>query len=223
MIPHLLLQGEQMHKTRLDKLIQEQEQEKESKDLPFLQSLRNNLEKWGNLTEKQVKAMERIEYLSSPEGKEAVVLWQKKYISDHRSDATICAHYYLANPPYFNDLATKIITQEGFVPTEKQYMAMCDNKYTKRVLREAKSDPEYARGDIVQVRNAEALPYTLYALRGKPCVVIDNTSGHITTHAIGAKVYRILPFGESSIAHCQERYLKNFKAPSPEQKGEKNE
>ena len=211
-----------MHKTRLDKLIQEQEQEKDSKDLPFLQSLRSNLEKWGNLTEKQVKAMERIEYLASAEGKAAVAAWHKTYPVEYRKNALVCAHYYLANPPYFNDLATKIVTQEGFVPTEKQYMAMCDNKYTKRVLREAKAPPLYAKGDIVQVRNAQSLPYTLFALRGKPCIVIENSTGRITTHATGAKVYKILPFGESATAHCQERYLKNFKAPS-EQKGEENE
>jgi len=211
-----------MHRNRLEKLIQEKSEEEDSKDLPFLQSLKSNLEKWGNLTEKQVKAMERIEYLSSPEGKQAVAMWHKSYASDHRHDAVICAHYYLANPPYFNDLATKIVTQEGFVPTEKQYMAMCQNKYTKRVLRESRAKAAYGKGDIVQVRNASSLPYTLYSLRGKPCVVINNDTGRITTHAQGAKIYKILPFGSSTVTHCQERYLKNFKAPS-EQKGEKNE
>jgi hypothetical protein len=203
-----------MSKKRLDKLIQQKEEEKDTKDLPFLQSLRSNLEKWGNLTEKQTKALDKIEYLASPEGREAVETWKKDYPKKYRNIATVCAKYYLANPPYFNDLATKVISDASFVPTKPQYMAMCDNKYTKRVLLEHSRTPSFGNGDIVQVREAQSMPYHLYDFRGKPCVVIDNNTGTIITHATGAKVYKILPFGHPQMLECQERYLKGFKAPA---------
>jgi hypothetical protein len=209
-----------MSKERLDKLIQEKEIEKDTKDLPFLQSLRSNLEKWGRLTEKQTKALEKIEYLSSPEGKIAAAQWKVEYNNKYKPTAVVCAQYYLANPPYFNDMATRIVSNPDFVPTQPQYSAMCDNKYSKRVLLEYSKPPAYAKGEIVQIRDSKSMPYHLWQFRGKPCVVINNHTGKIITHAQGAKSYRILPFGNTQMLECQERYLKSFSAP-PVQKGEK--
>jgi len=203
-----------MSKERLDKLIHQKEEEKDTKDLPFLQSLRSNLEKWGSLTEKQTNALKRIEHLSSPEGRKEVEDWRMEYLSSHKINASICAKYYLANPPYFNDLATKVVSNPDFIPTKAQYNAMCTNKYTKRVLAEYETDPVFNKGDIVQFREANSMPYHLYQFRGKPCVVIENNTGVIMTHAKGAKNYKILPFGHTQMLECQERYLKGFKSSS---------
>jgi len=212
-----------MTKERLDKLIDVKEKEQDNKDLPFLQSLRNNLEKWGKLTEKQSKAFERIEYLSSPEGIAAVQKWRQEYGQDHKEKALICARYYLANPPYFNDLAQKIVSTSDFVPTENQYRAMCDNNYTKRVLAEFERPPIYEKSAIVQIRHAQSLPYHLHEIRGQPCVVIANNTGTIVTHATGAKIYKILPFGQTKMFECQERYLKSFKTPKKGKKEKEHE
>jgi len=202
-----------MTKERLESLIAKKKKEEDPSALEFLESLKSSLEKWGNLTAKQISAFERIEYLSSKEGMQYAEAWQKEYVENLTEKAKVCAKYYLANPPYFNDLSTKILSQSDFVPTEKQYRALCENKYTTRVLKEAAREPSYATGDIVQVRDATTMPYHLYPLRGKPCVVIENDTGAITTHAVGAKLYRVLPFGQSTTVDCQERYLKGFKRP----------
>jgi hypothetical protein len=200
-----------MTKDRLDRLIERKKEEKDAETLEFLESLRSNFEKWGNLTEKQVSAFERIEYLSSDEGRSYVAAWSEEYKKNLKPRAQICAHYYLANPPYFNDLATKILSTEDYVPTENQYRAMCENNYTTKVLKEAFRTPTYQNGDIVQIRSTTSMPYHLYPLRGKPCMVISNDAGAITTHAVGAKVYKVLPFGQSQTVDCQERHLKGFK------------
>ena len=211
-----------MSKERLDKLIEKKEKENNINDLAFLQSLRSGLEKWGNLTEKQSKALEKMEYLSSPEGQKEVAQWKIDYAKKYKDNALVCARYYLANPPYFNDVASKVVSNPDFVPTKPQYLAMCDNKYTKRVLFEHSREPSYSKGDIVQVRNSKSMPYHLYQFRGKPCVVIENKTGKITTHAAGAKNYKILPFGHTQMLECQERHLKGFKS-STVQKGEEHE
>lgn len=211
MIPHPKI-GDVMSKQRLDKLIQQKEFENDTKDIPFLESLRSNLKKWGNLTEKQTKALQKIEYLSSPEGRQAVAAWRAEYSKNYKQKALVCAKYYLTNPPYFNDLATSIVSNPDFIPTHPQYMALCDNKYTKRVLAEYDRKPSYDKGAIVKVRQAKHMPYHLCQFRGNPCVVIDNNTGTISTHATGAKIYKILPFGHTQMLECQERYLKGFKA-----------
>ena len=223
MIPHLETGGS-VSKERLDKLIRAKEEEKDTKDLSFLQSLLSNVEKWGQLTEKQSKALDKIEYLSSPEGKAAVHAWRENYVSKFRKKAIVCASYYLANPPYFNDIANNVMSNPEFVPTEPQYRAMCENNYTKRVLQEAARPPLFDKGSIVQIRNAQSLPWAMRELRGTPCVVIDNDTGAILTHAQGAKGYKILPFGHTKVFECQERYLKDFKRQKKASgKGEKDE
>jgi len=201
-----------MTKERLEKLIEEKTKENDESTLEFLNSLQDSLKKWGELTAKQVAAFERIEYISSDEGKSYVAAWQKEYVDNLAPTAKICARYYLANPPYFNDLSSKILSNPDFIPTEKQYRAMCENKYTARVVKEYNRKPEFSNGDIVQVRDNRTMPYHLYNLKGKPCVIINNRSGHITTHAKGAKVYKILPFGQSRLFECQERHLKGLKS-----------
>ena len=202
-----------MTKERLDKLIATKLQEDQDADtLDFLKSLKSNLEKWGELTVKQVAAFERIEYLSSQEGQDYVKAWQKEYSENLVEKAKICSRYYLSNPPYFNDLSSKILSNAAFIPTEKQYRAMCENKYTSRVIKEFYRTPAFSNGDIVQIRDNSAMPYHLYSIRGNPCVVINNNTGAITTHATGAKVYKVLPFGQSKLFECQERHLKGYRS-----------
>lgn len=200
-----------MTKERIEKLIEKKKQNNDEEALGFLESLQASMEKWGDLTEKQRKAFERIEYLSSDEGKKYVAAWQQEYSKNLKESATVCARYYLANPPYFHDIASKVVSNPEFIPTEGQFRAMCENKYAIRVLKEYNRPPQFNAGDIVQVREASSMPYHLYNLRGKPCVVIKNDSGIITTHAKGAKVYKILPFGQSKLFDCQERHLKSLK------------
>lgn len=200
-----------MTKERIEKLIEKKKQNNDEEALGFLESLQTSMEKWGDLTEKQRKAFERIEYLSSDEGKKYVAAWQQEYSNNLKESATVCARYYLANPPYFHDIASKVVSNPEFIPTEGQFRAMCENKYAIRVLKEYNRPPQFNAGDIVQVREASSMPYHLYNLRGKPCVVIKNDSGIITTHAKGAKVYKILPFGQSKLFDCQERHLKSLK------------
>lgn len=199
------------NKERLEKLIEEKKSSEDQDALDFLESLKSNLEKWGELTAKQTAAFERIEYLSSQEGKDYVKAWQEEYSKNLKENAKVCARYYLANPPYFNDLATKVLHNPDFVPTEKQYRALCENKYAIKVLKEYYREPEFSNGEIVQVRDSMTMPYHLYPVKGKPCVVINNNTETITTHAKGAKTYKILPFGKSTLFDCQERHLKGMK------------
>ena len=154
-------------KKRLEKLIALKEKEGDESSVKFLKSLHNGLLSYGKLTEKQSKAFSRIEHLSTPEGKKEAQNWIAEYGKKFRKEATICAKYYLANPPYFSDLSKDILNKEGFVPTKPQFEALCRNKYTSRILREYYRKPKFARGDLVQVRNNGSVPYHLQPLKNK--------------------------------------------------------
>ena len=124
-----------MTKERIEKLIEKKKQNNDEEALGFLESLQTSMEKWGDLTEKQRKAFERIEYLSSDEGRKYVAAWQQEYSKSLKESATVCARYYLANPPYFHDIASKVVSNPEFIPTEGQFRAMCENKYAIKVLK----------------------------------------------------------------------------------------
>tara|TARA_B100000676_G_scaffold299833_1_gene344670 strand:+ start:392 stop:1015 length:624 start_codon:yes stop_codon:yes gene_type:complete len=205
-------------KNRIKKLIEEKEERGEMNDISFLQSLQSWLARSGQLSEKQAAALERIEYLNSEAGRKEVQEWKQEYSNCHIRRAQVCARYYLANPPYFNDLASNIISKVDFVPTRRQFEAMCHNKYTNRVWAESQREPSYATGDIVKIREDEKIPYHLYSHRGKLAMVVEN-NGHVTTHAKGGKTYRLLPFGHPSMIECQERHVKSFR----KKKGEEHE
>ena len=199
-----------MTKNRIEKLIEDKEARGETKDIPFLTSLQSWYTRSGKLSEKQTAALDRIEYLSSDKGRQEVEEWQDEYLTTHRKRAQVCARYYLSNPPYFHDLATNIMSNPEFVPTRRQFEAMCTNKYTNRVWEESLRPATYSKGDIIKVRDMQQLPYHLYQFRGKLAMVVENDGG-VTTHAAGGRLYKLLPFGHTSVIECQERHIKSFK------------
>lgn len=197
-------------KKRLNDLIDIKENNNDSEALEFLKSLRTSLEEWGSLTEKQSRALEKIEKLSTPEAQQEAEEWKKEY-PKLRKDAVICAKYYLSNPPYFEVISKKILASDSFVPSKDQFEALCRNKYTKRVLQEYYRKPAFARGDLVQIRDGSAVPWHLSKLKQKLCVVIDNQYDLVPSHAHGAKTYKLLPFGKQQTMLCQERWIKSFR------------
>jgi len=198
-------------KKRIEKLIEDkssQEDERSQRDVAFLRSLSASYDKWGNLTSKQKSAFERIEFLSSPEGMREATDWKKEYTEKHTIIAQTLSIYYLKNTCYFRDIATKIISDSNYVPTRRQFEALSGNKYAKKVVTELEREPVFAKGSLVKIRETSGVPMSVYPLRGRICVVIDNKLPSISSHAAGSKEYRILPFGSADTFVCQERYMK---------------
>ena len=196
---------------RLETLIETKKLDEDMKAMAFLESLKQGLLKYGTLTEKQSTALARIEKLSTPEAKVAAAEWIKQYPIKHRKNAIICAKYYLANTPYFSSLDKDIVNSPNFVPTKSQFDHLCTNPFAKKVLKEYYRAAAYDKGDLVQFRDSKALPFHLNAVKSKVCVVIDNSYDFITTHAAGAKTYKLLPIGRTTTLLCQERWIKNFR------------
>lgn len=210
--------SEDKHVKRLEKLISTKEEQRDTKALDFLKSLQQSLARYGALTEKQIKAMEKIEKLSTPEARLEAEKWIKSYPGDFRINAVVCAKYYLANPPYFAPLSKKIVKDPNFIPSKSQYDALTTNAYTKKVLKEYHRKPTFGKGELVQIRDSSAIPFYLSTIKHRPCVVVENNHDFITTHAKGAKTYKLLPVGKRSTILCQERWIKNFRNKTKESK-----
>ena len=183
-------------------------------DRNYLDSISEQLERRGSLSPKQIEILVKIEYRNSPEAMQQAKAWKGLYDDEKRSIAKICASYYAATG-YFADLSDKILNTEDFVPTEKQYRAMCENKYAKKVIKAALGEAKFTVGDSVMLRTSA--PWDAKTKMGdngrNGGVIIADNAKPVVSAANGSKQYQILPFGSFTSVFVEERYIKKFRMP----------
>ena len=171
----------------------------------FAGSISDYLARKGRISNNQWAAFQRMEARYSPEVIAQRAAWYDAWNEEKAANLQIAAHYYRANPPYFGDLATRVIDDPEFIPSEKQYRKMVENKYVQKVLATTRTAAAFEVGALVQVRKTAR--GSIYPLRERIAMVVTN-DGPVTSAAKGARTYTILPFGESNTVDIQERYLK---------------
>lgn len=172
----------------------------------FLESIYKQYNKNGNITETQMNAVKRVEEKYSKETVEKHEKWKAQYDSEKKEIAKICAFYYKNNPPYFKELAEKILDDLNFTPTEKQFNSMCENKYAQKVVKETKSEPKFTPGQLVQGRKNAPIK-----IRDCYFSIIEIGAMPVTSSAKGAKIYTLLPLGKTQMVECEERFLKKMR------------
>jgi hypothetical protein len=119
-------------------------------DRKFAESLHKQLD--AGLTPKQIECVERMEGRYSDEAIAARDAWVSNYKAEgHREVAMICAQYYMTTS-YFRDLARSVLTDENFVPTERQFNALTKNKYAKKAIAAATEPPAFPIGSLCKFR-----------------------------------------------------------------------
>lgn len=181
-------------------------EELNSRDRSFVESLKRQFHRWGKLTEKQQYALNQMIERHSPEGILRRENWAAIYRENHRSDAMVAAAYYEANPPYYRDLSIRILNEENFVPSEKQFNAITKNKYAQKVIAAANAAPKYAVNSLIEGRASSSRK-----IRGKKAFVLKVDAGPITNAAKGVKKYLVLPIGEAAPLLVEERDIKIVK------------
>ena len=142
------------------------------KDRSFAESLKRQFEDGGKLSPKQIECVERMEQRYSPESQLKRERWAQSYKADHRETALIVARYYRTTM-YFRDLASKILLEEDFVPTEKQFNAIAKNKYALKAIATATEPPAFPVGSLCKVR-ANSNLVSNRALHNQIALVMDN-------------------------------------------------
>ena len=179
-----------------------------ARDRSFAESLKNQWVRWQNLSEKQLNALLSLEGRYSEEGRQKLENWKAEYSGLVKQKAEIAARYYLANPPYYGDLAARIIEEADFVPTERQYNKMVNNKYAQKVIEATLSEPLYPVNKIVEARSGTA---GQRLLRGAKAFVLKVNPSPVTNAAKGSKKYLVLPIGAATPVTVEERWIKKAK------------
>ena len=178
-------------------------------DRGFVESLTEQLDKGKKLSVKQVATLEKIEQRNDPTVMAKREAWRESYTDERRNVAKVCAAYY-KSAGYFGDLADKVLEDDTFVPSEKQFKAMCENKYAMKVRASTFDEPVYPTGAMVAFRTCA--PYE--ARNSSPAgsaVVIRVNPVPVTSPAKGAKTYEVLPVGAVKTFLVEERHLKKMR------------
>ena len=172
----------------------------------FLSSLLESANKWGRLTAKQHEVFQRIEKKSDPAFQSARKAWNESWTPEKRTKLVFAANYYKANPPYYGDVAERILNDSNYIPSEKLYRKMVENRYVQRAMANAAATPLYAVGTMVTIRNSMSNP-TRASLRGQDVLVVEVEQDVL--HATkGTRSYTVLPIGAGETLVIQERWLK---------------
>ena len=174
----------------------------------FMGSLLDSAKKWGRLTAKQHEVFQRIEKKTDPAHQAAINAWRSKWSAspEMREALVFAANYYKANPPYFGEVAERILSDSSYMPSEKLYRKMVENKYVQRAMANAQTGALYAVGSMVTVRDSQSVSGPIRVYRGKDAVVLEAQDNLSATK--GARIYKVLPVGAAKPIATQERYIK---------------
>ena len=126
----------------------------------FLESITESFSKWKGLTPRQYEIFEKIEKkYTDPSVVKDWNQWTKEYDDEKRKVAKIVAKYYIAENKrngtgYWGDLPSKILNDDKFIPTRRQFEKMTGNNYAKRAIAAATEDAKFPVGSIARIRKS---------------------------------------------------------------------
>ena len=124
----------------------------------FLESITESFSTYKGLTPRQYEIFEKIEKkYTDPSVVKDWNQWTKEYDDEKRKVAKIVAKYYIAENKrqgtgYWGDLPSKILNDDKFIPTRRQFDKMTGNNYAKRAIAAATEDAKFPVGSIARIR-----------------------------------------------------------------------
>jgi len=192
-------------------------------DRIFLESILNQLFKGNPLSIKQKQTLGKVLARNTPEDEKKHADWASTYENIYKVEAMILGAYHL-HQPYYIDMARDILS--GKVPPRGKFLRMYDNKYSKKVLSQHKTNPKYKVGSYVLPRasfnshdHCKIEIDMIWATQQELIKNFKRRGGfvlkvceEIYSAAKGAKRYKLLPIGATIPVIVEERYLKAGKA-----------
>lgn len=184
-------------------------------DKDFMLSISERFNSGKDLTEKQIEWVHKIASRYSEEAVKERQDWASQWNSDIslKEKAKICAEYYLETGYY--TWSKKLLLDEEFVPSLKQFKSLTDNKYAAKVLAAYNTEAKYPVGTMVQIRktlkgpDARLIRRKMYQLETELALVV-STSEKVVSACNGNKRYKIILVGDASPLFAEERDLKKL-------------
>ena len=177
----------------------------------FVESITDQY-KQRNLSERQHLAINRIIALHDPVAVKARNDWRASYDEEKQALMRQAAEYYDANPPYFADAAHKVLNDPAYIPTEKLFNKMTQNKYVQRWIAQREAGPAFAKGQLVRFRRNDLVRHWYGSpLQGKLAVILSVGTDDQVSATKGSRPYEVLPVGRIKSFATEERCLMRSK------------
>jgi len=171
-----------------------------------LESMLDQANRRGNLTEKQVRFYNSIASNYTENALMEKREWEAGFVGKKLDDLMIIARYYKAQGSYFLALVDKILSDDSYIPNKSQYRKLCENKYAQKVLTEHYKEPKFEVGQQVYLVS-KAPSVRLDLQRGG--IILRANAEPIENSCKGAKKYLVLPIGDPHGVVIEERWLKS--------------
>ena len=182
-------------------------------DGSFLLSLQRQVEKRGDLSERQLDVLTTVENRYTDQAIASRLEWKESYTDELSEIARVCASYYIVTG-YFRDISYKILHEEDYIPSEKQWRSICSNKYAMKVREAAFNDPKFPVGAMVMVRAScpgEGISLSKYRDRiGTSLAIVISDNEQIISASRGCRRYKIVFVGDSTPQFAEERDIKKL-------------
>ena len=176
----------------------------------FLESVKEQLGRRGKLSDKQIGIVKKIEAENGDEAQRSREKWIASYDEEKRKIAKICATYYHANGDYYRRMASQVLTEPDFILSEKQWKAMCDNKYAAKVIKATFDEPLFPAGSLISMRSSAPWRIKNSSPQGI-FLVVETDAQPVISACKGAKIYKVMPVGSAETFIIEERHIKKMK------------
>lgn len=177
----------------------------------FLTSVKEQYNRRGRLSTKQVDILKRVQDNYTAEVQQARDAWICAWTPEKAADLRVVAKYYKSTS-YFQNVVDRILTGDNYIPSEKLFGKIIENKYAQRVLAAYHADSKYAVGQMAIVKSANrSVVHDQRVLVGKPVLILE-VMDYIVSAAKGSKLYFVANVADPrQRTHVEERDLKKFK------------
>ncbi len=174
-----------------------------------LESMLDQANRRGNLTEKQVRFYNSIASNYTENALMEKREWEAGFVDKKLDDLMIIARYYKAQGSYFLALVEKILSDDNYIPNKSQYHKLCENKYAQKVLTEHYKEPKFEVGQQVYLVSKAPPPYAMRQTFKRGGIILRANAEPIENSCKGAKKYLVLPIGDPHGVVIEERWLKS--------------
>ncbi len=181
----------------------------------FLSSIHQQAAAGREFSPAQLNVLERIEKQNSQEQRDIMEEWLSKWDSERAEIAKVVANYYYSVGHYFQKLCRKVLFENKPL-SPNEYKKLCENRFATKVIEEHFKAPKFQSQEIVQLRSNITANRHYYVENGGVMVKIQNMHAivletdalPVKRAAMGAKVYKVLPFGSPKSYYVSESDLK---------------
>ena len=187
----------------------------------FLESILSQVKLMYKLSDNQLAILEEIEKNNDDNALKSREEWKSAFLKSEEIRETwdVVARYYNRAGNYFSSTIDSYIKDSSFIPSREQYIKICENKYSQKVVKSHFSEPKYPKGEVVKFRKSVSPLREFEKENGgwfRPkgdsfAVVLETDALPVRKAANSSKVYRVLPFGSSKAYYVHESDIKRAK------------